>query len=334
MRRMVRLALRSAAVTVGVGACACDRVGQAIQDRVQAEVEARVHVSEAQMPGTLATPQLTEQDRLADKLALYHECLRRSRGRIVESYKRWAQGIDLKTGGAKRGGARPLVYPVQGELGPCRRATDEGPLRTPALPAIEAAMAEYHAAATTFAELATTLDEYYGAEAFKQDAWARGKELAPGFIAAWTRWEGAAEALAGELERVRDGLDELRLAQAGSQEGPSMRWHCHRTMLAAKGFERCTRRDPLGAGDCDAALATFDGRLAELRGWAEAHDADADRTFWWPSFDAALGDFAEDAHATVTALRGKKFTGDLDALRDHHDEARAAFDNLRFDLPQ
>jgi hypothetical protein len=319
-------------VGLAVAASGCGRVGEAIQNRVQAEFEARVLSDDAHMPGTLAPPDLGDQDRLADKLSLYHECLRRTRGHVVESYERWTQGIDLKTGGPKRNGARPLVYPVDGDLQPCRRATDEGPLREPSLPAIEAAMQQYLTALTAFAALAVTLDAYYGAEAFKEDAWVKGKELAPQFISAWVAWEQARDGLSGELEEVRDGLDELRLAQAGAQEGPSMRWHCHRAMLAAKGFERCTRRDPLAAGMCDGALTTFDGRLAELEAYAEGHDAEADRVFWWPSYDAALRDFAEDAHAATDLLRSKKFTGDLDALRDHHDEVRAAFDNLRFDL--
>ncbi len=317
---------------LAVSASACGRVGEVIQDRVQAEVEARVHVGDAQMPGTLATPQPTEQDRLADKLALYQECLRRSRSHIVESYGRWTRGVDVKTGGAKRGGARPLVYPVDAELQPCRRATNEGTLQSPRLPAIEDAMTEYLNTASSFATLAGTLDEYYGAEAFKQDAWAKGKQLAPDFTAAFDAWQAAQLTLTGEIEQVRDGLDELRLAQAGSEQGPSMRWHCHRAMLAAKGFERCSRRDPLAVGVCDGALSTLDGRVAELRGWAQGHDSEAQRVFWWPSFDAALGDFTEDAHALADALRGREFVSELEALRDHHDEVRAAFDNLRFDL--
>jgi len=311
---------------------ACDDVGEAIQSRVQAEVEARVHIDEAQMPGTLATPELTEQDRMADKLALYQECLRRSRGRIVESFRRWGQGVDAKTGGPKRGGARPLVYPVTSDLQPCRRAAIEGPLQEPALPRIEAAMTAYLGAATRFADVAGSLDEYYGAETFKTDAWALGKQLGPELVGAHGAWETALASLSGELEQVRDGLDELRLAQAGSEEGPSMRWHCHRTMLAAKGLERCTRREPLAAGDCDAAVATLESRVTALRQWADAHAAEAEQVFWWPSYDAALGDLTDDATALGVALGKNKLGTELDALRDHHDEVRAAFDNLRFDV--
>jgi hypothetical protein len=330
----MRRAWSGVACALAIAGTACDDVGEAIQSRVQAEVEARVHIDEAQMPGTLATPSLTEQDRMADKLALYHECLRRSRGRIVESFKRWGQGVDAKTGGPKRGGARPLVYPVMSDLQPCRRAAIEGPLQEPALPRIEAAMAAYLGAATRFADVAGSLDEYYGAETFKQDAWALGKQLGPELVTAHTAWESALASLSGELETVRDGLDELRLAQSGSEQGPSMRWHSHRTMLAAKGFERCTRREPLADGDCDTAFATFENRVAALREWAQSHPAEADQVFWWPSYDAALEDFLEDGRALGVALRKKKVTGELDALRDHHDEVRAAFDNLRFDIPR
>jgi hypothetical protein len=202
---MMRL-VRSGALCVVVTMAGCDDVGEAIQSRVQAEVEARVHVDQAQMPGTLATPALTEQDRMADKLALYHECLRRSRGRIVESFRRWGQGVDAKTGGPKRGGARPLVYPVSNDLQPCRRAAIEGPMQEPALPRIEAAMAAYLGAATRFGDVAGSLDEYYGAETFKEDAWALGKQLGPELVTAHEAWETALASLSGELETVRDGL--------------------------------------------------------------------------------------------------------------------------------
>ncbi|MBC8072830.1 MAG: hypothetical protein IAG13_31200, partial [Deltaproteobacteria bacterium] len=63
----------------------CERIRGAISAKVQEEVEERVFAKGTEMPGTLATPALTDEERLADKLVLYHECMRRARGRIGES---------------------------------------------------------------------------------------------------------------------------------------------------------------------------------------------------------------------------------------------------------
>jgi hypothetical protein len=230
------------------------------------------------------------------------------------------------------------------------RATHEGVLTDPRLARIEEAASRYLERAEAYAALATTLDAYYGSEGFKDDAWAKGKELGPRLESAFVSWDEARASLVGQLEEIRDGVDELRLAQVGSDAAPTMRWHTHRTMLAAKALERCTRPDPLPAGACEGARSVLEQRAAALRAWAESHADEASRVFWWPSFDAALADFTE---ATSTLLAdsskkpdgrrsdgkkpdgkksdGKQTVAQLAVVRDAADEVRSAFDNLRFD---
>lgn len=341
LEREVGTSPRTTTVALGVAAAValaagCDRVGQQIQERVAAEVEARVSLEDAQMPGTLSPPTPTEQDRLADKLALYQECLRRTRGRVVDSHARWVQGIDPETGMPRRNAPRPLVHPVDAELAPCVRATNEGVLSEPRLARIEEAASRYLASAQTYATLANDLDAYYGSEAFKEDAWAKGKLVAPQLESAYVAWDEATTTLVGQLEEIRDGVDELRLAQVGSENAPTMRWHCHRTMLAAKALERCTRQDPLAPGACDGAGTVLEQRATALRAWAEGHRDEAASVFWWPSFDAALTDFTEATTTLLTAPKPKKPDPKLQmqqvaVVRDTADEVRSAFDNLRFD---
>lgn len=341
LEREVSTSPRTTAAALGVVAVlaittGCDRVGQQIQERVAAEVEARVSLDDAHMPGTLSPPTPSEQDRLADKLALYQECLRRSRSHIVESHARWIQGVDPESGMPKRNGPRPLVHPVDAELAPCVRATNEGVLSDPRLARIEEAASRYLTGAQTYAKLADELDAYYGAEVFKEDAWAKGKQLAPQMEAAYVAWDDARATLVGQLEEIRDGVDELRLAQVGSEQAPTMRWHCHRTMLAAKSLERCTRQEPLPPGVCDGARTVLEQRTSVLRTWAEGHADEAASVFWWPSFDAALTDFWDATTTLLTAPKPKKPDPKLQAqqlaiVRDSADEVRSAFDNLRFD---
>ncbi len=315
----------------------CDRLGAAVSERVQAELEERIAAVGTEMPGTLPPPALDEQQRLADKLALYHECLRRSRGRVVESWRRWQAGIDPKTNVARRGGPKPLVYPVTRELQPCARARDEGPALSPTLPTVEHALSRYDEAARAFAGVADELDTYLSDEAYRSDAWAKGKELGPRLAEAFTAFDTAETALSAELTRIDDGLDELRLAQVEARHGRRLQWHCHRVELAAKTYAACVRGDPTEAGTCADPLADLQGHAEALRSYAEAHADERADAFWLLSFDAALGNFLADATAFEASLGVKKANTERErlreALRDRFEELRSAFDNLRFDLP-
>ncbi len=318
-----------AAIAVG----GCDRLTAAVSNKVQEEVESRVHARGTEMPGTLATPALTDEERLADKLVLYHECMRRARGRIGESWRRWAESVDPKTGTPKSKAAKPLVPVVDTELLPCKRAADEGPTVAPPLPDIERAFAEWYGAAVAFAKHTRALDEYYADEAYKQDAWAKGKEIAPAFEAAHVAWESADIALGDALERAQDRIDERLLAQIETRDGKKARWLAQKIAIAAKDFARCAREG--AAGDCDDERAVLEAARGELDRYREAHEAEVDHVFWMSSFRTATGRLVDDATALATALSAKKPKGDDERIRvaASYDELVTAHDNLRFDLP-
>ncbi len=314
----------------------CDRVRAEISARVEAELEERIAAVGTEMPGTLPPPALDGQARLADKLALYHECVRRSRGPVVESWRRYQAGVDPKTGVGRRNGPKPLVYPVMTELQPCRRAHDEGEALDPPLPTIEHATTRYLEASIAFATVADELDLYFGDERYKSDAWAQGKLLAPALAQAFAEFEAAELALSSELDRVRDGLDELRLGQLESAGGRNLAWHCHRVALAAKAHVRCARRELDDAEACARPLGQLRDHAAAMRQYAEAHQGERLQAFWYLSFDAALEAYVTDAEALDSAMHSKRQIDDRvplrEALRDRFDELRSAFDNLRFDL--
>lgn len=311
----------------------CDRIKDAISTKVQEEVEERVHARGTDMPGTLATPALTDEERLADKLVLYHECMRRARGRIGESWRRWGESVDVRTGTPKSKSIKPMVPVVDTELLPCKRAAEEGPQTAPQLPALERAFADWYASALAFAKHTRTLDEYYADEAYKQDAWAQGKETAPAFVAAHAAWETADIALGDLLEEQQDQIDERLLAQIETRDGKKARWLAQKIVIAAKGYASCARRG--AADECEDEKADLEAARGELDRYRELHETEVDHVFWMSSFRAATTRLVDDGSALATALSAKKPKGEDERARvaASYDELVTAHDNLRFDLP-
>jgi hypothetical protein len=330
LERAVRVPLLLVAVCAASG---CDRIKETISTKVQEEVEQRVHARGTDMPGTLATPALTDEERLADKLVLYHECMRRARGRIGESWRRWGEGVDLRTGMPKSKSAKPLVPVVDTELLPCKRAAEEGPQTEPQLVDIERAFADWYAAALAFAKHTRELDEYYADEGYKEDQWAKGKEIAPAFVAAHAAWETADIALGDLLEREQDQIDERLLAQIETRDGKKARWLAQRITIAAKAYARCARRG--NAGECDEQRVALESSRAELDHYRDAHETEVDHVFWMSSFRTATTRLIDDGAALATALSAKKPKGEDERARvaASYDELVTAHDNLRFGLP-
>ncbi|MBC8066874.1 MAG: DUF3829 domain-containing protein, partial [Deltaproteobacteria bacterium] len=222
---------------------------------------------------------------------------------------------------------------VATELLPCERALDEGPLAEPPLPNVERTFAEWYSAANAFAKHTRVLDEYYADEGYKQDAWAKGKEVAPAFVAAHVAWESADIVLGDVLEQAQDRIDDKLLAQIEAQGGKQTRYLAQEVAIAAKGYARCARQG--NAGDCDDARATLEAARAGLERYREQHEAEVDDVFWMSSFRSATGRLLDEGQTLATALAAKKPKGDDERAKvaASYAELVTAHDNLRFDLP-
>lgn len=313
-------------------ASGCDRVEQVIQDKVHEEVQEQVAEAEKAMPAPSTEP-TTEEEKIAVKLNLYVECTNRSRDRIRESWDRYSERVDPKTG-VPRAKQKPHIVRIEGELEPCRHAVDEGERLEPPLPEIEAAMKDYFARGTELAGYTQQLDDYYEKDGAKDDGWEKGKAIAPQLLAAWEAWDAADVALDTALEAKKDDNDAKLLALIEAREGKNLRWHAQRVVLAAKALARCVAVEGVKAAACDDAHGALATAAAEFRAYHDAHGAEAEAVFWMSSFQGAVTAYVTEADALMRGLRsGKAKEGDRQRATDRYNDLVNAANNLKFDMP-
>jgi hypothetical protein len=312
--------------------CGCDRLEQVIQEKVQEEVQDELAEAAKTLPPPTAG-QETEEEKIAVKLNLYTECTNRSRDRIRESWERYSERVDPKTGVAKNK-QTPHVLRIESELEPCRHALEQGPRLEPALPDIEAAMSDYYGRGLEVAGFTQQLDAYYESQGWKADAWEQAKTIAPSFQTAYDAWDTAAAALETAVEAKKDANDAKLLVLIESREGKNLRWHAQRVVLAAKAIARCVADEGTKAAACQEPLAALETAATEFRTYHDAHAAEAEAVFWMSSFQGAVATYAGELDEFMRSLQdGKVKPDERQQVIDRYNDLVNAANNLKFDMP-
>lgn len=351
--------MRALLVACALAPAGCERITAILEEKAQEVAEDIAPPDEAAPP---SGPVLSDEERLAAKLALYTECLGRASRRIRQSWQRYDERVQAD-GTPRKKDTAPFLYEVDTELIPCEEAVTKGPGIAPPLPEIEATMATWIEHARVFATTTKALDDYYETKGWEGDAWAKGKELAPGFLAAWQAWSVADDTLVTQIEARMEVVEQALLAQVEARTGRDIEWHARNAVLHAKAFVRClapppttvaatvaaTEPPPEGStakakpaartpepGACARELDALVTAEAGFRTYYEAHRPEADGVFWMSAFEASVSDLVAAAKAAAAPAKpgkaGSKGTApDLIAtlLHEHADLVSDA-NNLRF----
>lgn len=339
-------AVRALLVASALAPAGCERITAILEEKAQEVAEDISPPDEAAPP---AGPVLSDEERLAAKLALYTECLDRASRRIRQSWQRYDERVQAD-GTPRKKDTAPFLYEIDSELIPCEEAVTKGPGIEPPLPEIEATMATWIEHARVFAATTKALDDYYEAKGWEGDAWAKGKELAPGFLAAWQAWSVADDTLVTQIEARMEVVEQALLAQVEARTGKDIEWHARRVVLHAKAFVRCFAPPPTTVaaalpppkgkpaartpepGACASELDALVTAEAGFRTYYEAHRTEAEGVFWMSAFEASVSDLVAAAKAAAAPGKpaGKGAPDLIAALLDEHADLVSDANNLRF----
>lgn len=245
------------------------------------------------------TAQASPETLAAAKAALYAECLWTTFPALQRSRTQWEATVGADGTPIKRRTV-PALSPVGDTRQACETADRDGPIRPPAQPSIEGPAATYLDALRQIALHSAALATYYDNKEYAQDAWAKGKTLAPLLAGAFARGETAGADLAEALDTLQASLDQALLAQAMAEHGKNIQWHARATVIAARAWVKCIApvEQPIEA--CDGAMAEVMASSAGFATRRQAHPDEAAAVFWLTSFAhsaAQLRTTAERLHA-------------------------------------
>jgi Protein of unknown function (DUF3829) len=203
---------------------------------------------------------------LGDKLQPYIQCLNDFSGRAHSSRSRYLSWA------AEAGptGKESVIYGTYTISDPhaCAAKLEAANAAEPHEADLEAAGAAYAKALITLAPLLKAADDYYTQENYKDDKMAKGKEMHPKLMAAWSDFSTADAKLHDAVSRLNDQIQLQELADIEKSEGRAAHYYTLNVMITAKQLLH------VESGDSDDTpdLAKIDERLKIYE--AAANDLD------------------------------------------------------------
>jgi len=257
----------------------------------------------------------TEDDHLAEKLDPYIGCINDFSRRIHDAADRYLSWVNPETGVT---GSEKNVYGVY-EVSDPQTCVDG--VKTAA--GIEPKDADLEAAGQAFADAVVAVHavvseahKYYDEEDYKDDSFAKGKELHPKLMSAFETFDKADTALRDIVSTQNDALQERDLARIEKEMGKNLMWHNKNIMVLAKKLVR--EGDVKYAPTFELDLAKFEPLVDEFvsavetaEKYAEANKEEYDSVSSYSSFISGAGDLKKAAKEMLRRKRDDKaFTDD------------------------
>ena len=155
-----------------------------------------------------------DEDDLGSKLNIYVECYNKLDGDAHKSIERYASWVkNMKVGPT---GKEQVVYGLyeidSGDIAECTKQFGEAQALKPQL-GLDAVGAEYIKALGDLAQVAGEMYPYYDREDYKDDKFAKAKQLHPKFAAQVDIFQAASQKFSDELETENDKRLEAEMAQ-------------------------------------------------------------------------------------------------------------------------
>ncbi len=255
----------------------CDQVTDLLEKGAEAVGEAS---------NAAATADLTEDDKLGIKLEGYIGCINGPSSSVLDAADRYASCVNIEEGVT---GKERNVYGIYDhELNAtCVEGIATANGSEPHDEGLENAGTEWLAAYKAVQPLIHDAHEYYDRDDYKDDDFAKGKEMHDGLAKAIGAFQDADQALRKAVSEQNDALQVRRLDQLEKDEGRKLRFQQANVMAAAKKLMAAGDAPTLDALDLarfDKALNAYDAALEEADKYVKANEAEADTVMMFDSF--------------------------------------------------
>lgn len=238
----------------------------------------------------LAMPAAAQTTNDADaavgqKLQAAIACINRLSDRAFESRSRYVDWAGDKAQMKKKPRNVLGLYTIY-ETDDCAKGVSDAKAVAPAQPEIEGASEAYVKAVQALEPLLKDADDYYEQENYRDDKFAKGKEMHPKLLAAWDDFGKADSALRGIVAKIGDERQLAELANVEKTEGKKARYHIMNTFLQAKTLmhlETDVEMKKMDLPKVQQQIAAYEQALKDLEAFNEGEGAGKIDSFYLSS---------------------------------------------------
>ena len=301
-----RITTLSLLITGLVALSGCDKLADAAK-AIKKGGEAAADVAAAAGAVGANGGALTEDDKLGDKLNGYISCINGVSKRVHDAAGRYYQWVDPDKG--LTGSERHIygLYEVT-NAEDCKKEITKANDAEPDMEDLETAATAFATALDGVVPVIADAHKYYDEENYKDDGFAKGKELHPKLEAGFKAFDEADLALRKLVKEHNEALHVRELERIEKEEGRKLRFHTQNVMMQAKGLLSAadTPFEELDQEAYNTALTAFTTAVDECESYSKAHKKETDSVMMYSMFVDAAQDLKKQGKALMRRKRDNK----------------------------
>jgi hypothetical protein len=222
--------------------------------------------------------------QLGEKLSKYIDCFNSFSSSVHRSEDRYFEWVDEKKGVTGKESSVMGLYQI--DPSGCIEKIDKAKPLPPSLPDVEAAAEAYKAAATELTPLVAAAYTYYDQDDFKDDKFAKAKEMHGPLFEAFKKFDAADKALDGKVVALNEALSDRRLKVLANDPNRKIQYLVEKSVSDAKKLlaaAKVQKLEDLDEAKYTAALTSYETDVNNLDAFTTANKAEADKIMMFSS---------------------------------------------------
>lgn len=243
-------------------------------------------------------------DVLNEKVSHYIECLNASTNRANQSIQRYQSWVnDMSVGPTGKETNVYGLYSINDSIiKDCQESISKGIALEPKDETLDTDAQNYLDALTNLATIVNEADKYYSREDFKDDDFAKAKEMHPKLAAAFSKFENASDVFSQKIDTIHKQLQAQYLAQLEKSEGKKFQYWKTKTSMDANDLVALIEQETFDVAEANKLLAEYEASSTELDNYLKS-GADDIPTFGTSMTDDKMENFLKASKARIRRIR-------------------------------
>jgi len=246
----------------------------------------------------------SENELLGQKLELYIDCLNSFDRSAQRSYEGYAKAVG-KAGPGKNSSNLRYSFSASNDytIDQCTEKLKKGLEVQPQVEELDGSAQGYLSSMQKLSPVLKEANDYYKQEDYKDDNFAKGRELHGPLLAAFTEFEGASERMRVAVDKFDTQYKERSLAEIEQTEGRKLRYLSREMMVRAKQLLKAGDAPDVTAANLQPALDAYSQSIEAAQNYFADHKDETRNAACWTSVESSAKNFLKEAKDKLRYLR-------------------------------